>query len=86
MGSFGCHMFKDKSDASSDTNDICSCTTILFGRDLDVQQGLFKLMMKSNVIQAMVEVSQLTVDKVNPRLLIPIPICGRSLMFITLCQ
>jgi len=72
MGSFGCHLIKDKSDASSDTNDICSCTTILFGRDLDVQQGLFKLTMKSNAIQAMVEVSQLIIDKVNPQIVNPL--------------
>jgi hypothetical protein len=38
---------------------------ILSGWDLDVQQGLFKLTMKSNAIQAMVEVVALASDKIN---------------------
>jgi len=40
--------------------------TILFGWDLDVQQGLFKLMMKFNVAQAMAKVSTLFITKVKP--------------------
>jgi hypothetical protein len=40
--------------------------TILFRWDLDVQQRLFKLMMKSNVPQAMAKVSTLVFNKVNP--------------------
>ncbi len=40
--------------------------TILFGWDLDAQQGLFKLMMKSNVAQAMAKVSTLFINKVKP--------------------
>jgi hypothetical protein len=40
--------------------------TILLGRELDVQQSLFKLKMKSNYAQAMVEIMTLAFDKVNP--------------------
>jgi hypothetical protein len=39
---------------------------ILFMWDLDAQQGLFKLMMKSNVVQAMAKVSTLFINKVKP--------------------
>jgi hypothetical protein len=38
---------------------------IFFRWDLDVQQGLFKLMMKSNVAQAMAKVSALVINKVK---------------------
>ncbi len=34
--------------------------------DFDVEQGLFKLTMKSNSTQAMVEVVAFVVDKINP--------------------
>ncbi len=40
--------------------------TILLSWDLDAQQVLFKLTMKSNIVQAMVEVVALAFDKVNP--------------------
>ncbi len=46
--------------------------TILWGWDLDVQQGLFKLTMKSNVAQAMVEVMALASNKVNPTIINPL--------------
>jgi hypothetical protein len=39
---------------------------ILFKWDLDAQQGLFKLMMNSNVTQAMEKVSTLIINKVKP--------------------
>ncbi len=39
--------------------------TILSGWDLNAQQGLFKLTMKSNIVQAMVEVVALASKKVN---------------------
>jgi hypothetical protein len=39
---------------------------ILFEWDLDAQQRLFKLMMKSNVTQAMEKVSTLIINKVKP--------------------
>ncbi len=39
---------------------------ILFEWDLDAQQGLFKLMMNSNVTQAMEKVSTLIINKVKP--------------------
>jgi hypothetical protein len=38
--------------------------TILSSWDLDVQQGLFKLTMKSNIAQAMVEIVALAFNKV----------------------
>jgi hypothetical protein len=40
--------------------------------DLDVQQGLFKLTMKSNIVQAIVEVVVFTSDKVNPTIINPL--------------
>jgi hypothetical protein len=46
--------------------------TILSGWDLDVQQGLFKLTMKSNIVQTMVEVVALAFDKVNPTIINPL--------------
>jgi len=45
---------------------------ILSGQDLDVQQGLFKLTMKSNIVQAIVEVVVFTSDKVNPTIINPL--------------
>jgi hypothetical protein len=39
---------------------------ILSGWDFDAQQGLLKLMMKSNVTQAMAKVSTLTINNVKP--------------------
>ncbi len=39
---------------------------ILSGWDFNAQQGLFKLMMKSNVAQVMAKVSTLTINKVKP--------------------
>jgi hypothetical protein len=39
---------------------------ILSGWDLDAQQGLFKLTMKSNFVQAMCKVATLAFDKTNP--------------------
>jgi hypothetical protein len=38
---------------------------ILLRWDLDVQQGLFKLTMKFNFVQTMVEIVALSFDKVN---------------------
>jgi hypothetical protein len=40
--------------------------SIILGWDFDAQQGLFKLMMKFNVVQAMAKVSTLTINKVKP--------------------
>jgi hypothetical protein len=45
--------------------------TILSYWDLDVQQGLFKLTMKSNNAQAMAEVVVLHPTRQTPSLLIP---------------
>jgi hypothetical protein len=42
--------------------------TILLGWELDVQQSLFKLKMKSNYAQAMVEIMTLAFDKANPNI------------------
>ncbi len=39
---------------------------------MDVQQGLFKLTMKSNVAQAMAEVMALASNKVNPTIINPL--------------
>ncbi len=36
--------------------------------DLDAQQGLFKLTMKSNASQTIVEVVAFAIDKVNPQI------------------
>ncbi len=45
----------------------CMVPTIISKWDLDVQQGLFKLAMKSNAAQAMVETSTLLIPLiVNP--------------------
>jgi hypothetical protein len=44
---------------------------IFWAWDLDVQQGLFKLTMKSNIAQAMVEVMALASNKVNPTIINP---------------
>ncbi len=41
---------------------------VLSSWDLDAQQGLFKLTMKSNASQAIVEVVALATDKVNPQI------------------
>ncbi len=46
--------------------------TILSGWDLDAQQGLFKLTMKSNGTQTMVEIVALAFDKVNPTIINPL--------------
>jgi hypothetical protein len=46
--------------------------TILSSWDLDAQQGLFKLTMKSNATQAMVEVVALTSNKVNLTIINPL--------------
>jgi hypothetical protein len=46
--------------------------TILSGWDLDAQQGLFKLTMKSNATQAMVEIVTLAFDKVSPTIINPL--------------
>jgi hypothetical protein len=43
--------------------------TILLGWDLNYQQGLFKLTMKSNITQAMAEIMALTSNKVNPTII-----------------
>jgi hypothetical protein len=43
--------------------------TILLGWELDVQQSLFKLKMKSNYAQAMVERMTLAFDKANPTII-----------------
>jgi hypothetical protein len=39
---------------------------------LDAQQGLFKLTMKLNATQAMVEIVALASDKVNPTIINPL--------------
>jgi hypothetical protein len=44
---------------------------IIFEWDLNVQQGLFKLMMKSRVVQPMAKISTLAIDKVNPQIVNP---------------
>ncbi len=44
---------------------------ILWAWDLDVQQGLFKLTMKSNIAQTMAEVKALAFNKVNPTIINP---------------
>jgi hypothetical protein len=49
---------------------------IISSWDLDVQQGLFKLTMKSNTAQAMVEVMALASDKINPTSSILSHACG----------
>jgi hypothetical protein len=54
-----CEQFKDN-------NYIFMVPTILLGWDLDVQQGLFKLTMKSNDVQAMAEVVVIASNKANP--------------------
>jgi hypothetical protein len=45
---------------------------ILSGWDLDVQQGLFTLTMKSNAAKAMAEVVALAFDKLNPTIINPL--------------
>jgi hypothetical protein len=45
--------------------------TIIFKWDLDAQQGLFKLIMKSNATQVMAEISTLIINKVNPQIVNP---------------
>jgi hypothetical protein len=44
---------------------------IIFEWDMDAQQGLFKLTMKFNAVQAKVEVSTLVTKKVNPHIVDP---------------
>ncbi len=44
---------------------------ILWAWDLDVQLGLFKLTMKSNIVQAMAKVMALASNKVNPTIINP---------------
>ncbi len=58
---------------------------ILLAWNLDVQQGLFKLTIKSNVAQTMAKVMALTIDKAHPMGLIPSPICDMSLMPFSSC-
>jgi hypothetical protein len=50
---------------SKDGKFVPMVPTILSGWDLNAQQGLFKLTMKSNIVQAMVEVVALASKKVN---------------------
>jgi hypothetical protein len=45
--------------------------TIFSSWDLDVQQGFFKLIMKFNVVQVMVNVGILTIDKAHPLIINP---------------
>jgi hypothetical protein len=45
---------------------------ILSGWDLDAQQGLFKLTIKSNTIQAMAEIVAFASNKVNPTIINPL--------------
>jgi hypothetical protein len=45
--------------------------TILSNWDLNVQQGLFKLTMKSNATQAMAKIVALAFNKVNPTIINP---------------
>jgi len=45
---------------------FCFGVLVISSWDLDAQQGLFKLTMKSNAYQMMAEVVVLVVDKVNP--------------------
>jgi hypothetical protein len=51
---------------------ICPFPTILSSWGLDAQQGLFKLTMKFNTIQAMIEIVTLAFDKVNPTIINPV--------------
>jgi len=44
---------------------------IIFEWDLDAQQGLFKLTMKFNAVQAKAKVSTLVINKVNPHIVNP---------------
>ncbi len=44
---------------------------IFLAWNLDVQQGLFKLNMKSNAVQAMAKVVALTIDKAHPMVVNP---------------
>ncbi len=46
--------------------------TIISCWDLDVQQGLFKLTMKSNVVQAMAKIIVCASDKVNVTIINPL--------------
>jgi hypothetical protein len=46
--------------------------SILSSWDLDVQQGLFKLTTKSNIVQAMAKVMALRFDKVNRTIINPL--------------
>jgi hypothetical protein len=45
--------------------------TIFSSWDLDVQQGVFKLIMKFNVVQVMVNVGVLTIDKAHTLIINP---------------
>jgi hypothetical protein len=45
---------------------------VLSGWDLDAQQRLFKLTMKSNASQAMAKVMALVANKVNPQIVNPL--------------
>jgi len=45
--------------------------TIIFKWDLDAQQGLFELIMKSNATQVRAEISTLIINKVNPQIINP---------------
>jgi hypothetical protein len=45
---------------------------ILLGGDLNSQQGLFKLTMKSNITQAMAEIMAFAFNKVNPTIIHPL--------------
>jgi hypothetical protein len=56
----------DPCGQSKDGKFVPMVPTILSGWDLNAQQGLFKLTMKSNIVQAMFEVVALAFDKVNP--------------------
>lgn len=56
---------------STNGNSTLVVLTILWGWDLDVHQGLFKLTMKSNATQAMVEVVAFAFNKANPIIVKP---------------
>jgi Na+-transporting methylmalonyl-CoA/oxaloacetate decarboxylase beta subunit len=45
--------------------------TIFSSWNLDVQQGFFKLIMKLNLVQVMVDVGVLTIDKAHPLIINP---------------
>jgi hypothetical protein len=56
---------------SKDNKSPLMVLMILSRCELDVQHGLFKLTMKSNSTQAMVEIMAFAFDKVNPTIVNP---------------